>query len=111
MDKLQELLGQYFDAGVAEGREGRAHDTEEGTAQHKYLEILECVKEMVSAETAACAKLMDLKMADILLLAGEMSAQEQRTVKAILANRGVVIRNRAPSTGLAENANLVRKPQ
>jgi hypothetical protein len=50
---------------------------------------------IVEAEREACAKLIEsIKMGEILLAAGEMTAQERRTVKALLpwlANR---IRNR-----------------
>lgn len=39
-DKIQELLGDYFDAGVAEGKERRDHDTADGSAQELQLEIM-----------------------------------------------------------------------
>lgn len=38
-EKLAELLHQYFELGVAEGREGRNHDTEAGDAQRVLSEI------------------------------------------------------------------------
>lgn len=37
--KIAELLHQYFELGVAEGREGRNHDTEAGDAQRVLSEI------------------------------------------------------------------------
>lgn len=37
--KLAELLHQYFELGVAEGRAGRKHDTEAGDAQRVLSEI------------------------------------------------------------------------
>lgn len=37
--KIAELLYQYFELGVAEGREGRTHDTEAGDAQRVLSEI------------------------------------------------------------------------
>ncbi|QTG13042.1 hypothetical protein G6M86_07215 [Agrobacterium tumefaciens] len=37
--KLADLLHQYFELGVAEGREGRNHDTEAGDAQRVLSEI------------------------------------------------------------------------
>lgn len=37
--KIAELLHQYFELGVAEGREGRNHDTEDGDAQRVLSEI------------------------------------------------------------------------
>lgn len=33
MNDLQELLDHYFSLGVAEGKEGREHDTKDGEAQ------------------------------------------------------------------------------
>lgn len=37
--KISELLHQYFELGIAEGREGRNHDTEDGDAQRVLSEI------------------------------------------------------------------------
>ncbi len=37
--KIAELLHQYFELGVAEGHEGRNHDTEAGDAQRVLSEI------------------------------------------------------------------------
>lgn len=37
--KIVELLHEYFDLGVAEGREGRSHDTEASDAQRVLSEI------------------------------------------------------------------------
>lgn len=36
---LMQLIGEYFDLGVAEGRESRDHDTKDGAAQRKLSEI------------------------------------------------------------------------
>lgn len=94
MNKLQELLGQYFDCGVAEGKENRSHDTVDGDAQKSLQAILEHVKSLVSAERETCAKLMEMKNDEVRLLAGEMTAQEMRTVQAVMANRAAVIRRR-----------------
>lgn len=38
-ERLTELLHQYFELGVAEGREGRNHDTKAGDAQRVLSEI------------------------------------------------------------------------
>ncbi|MGN7959153.1 hypothetical protein [Agrobacterium radiobacter] len=38
-EKISGLLSSYFDLGVAEGREGRTHDTEAGDAQRVLSEI------------------------------------------------------------------------
>lgn len=48
----------------------------------------------VRIEREACARLLELSNQEILLLAGEMSAQELRTVRAVLANRAAEIRTR-----------------
>lgn len=44
-------------------------------------------------EREACAKLLELRTSELLLLAGEMTAQEIRTVRAVLDNRAKAIRN------------------
>lgn len=51
--------------------------------------------EAVAAEREACAKLLELSTGELLLGAGEMTAEELRTVKAVLAWRARVIRGRA----------------
>lgn len=57
-------------------------------------------------EREACARLMDLKRADLRLMAAEMTAQEMRTVLAVLTNRATVIRRRAGVTeGLPAEQN------
>ena len=56
---LEDLLGRYFDAGVAEGREGRTHDTADGLAQRTLCEIRAEVRRMVAVEREACAKLVE----------------------------------------------------
>jgi len=53
--KIAELLHQYFELGVAEGREGRNHDTEAGDAQRVLSEI--------EAEIAALSAAEPLKTA------------------------------------------------
>lgn len=93
-NKLDELLGDYFSAGYAEGKEGRNHDTIEGTAQKALHAIHERVKELVAAEREACAKVAGMSQSEILLMAGEMSAQEMRSVKAVLSGVKVKILNR-----------------
>ena len=46
----------------------------------------------VIAEIERCAALCDLTPSEILLLAGEMTAQELRTVRAVLSSRVAAIR-------------------
>ena len=47
-----------------------------------------------SDERAECAKLLRLSNTELLLLAGEMTAQELRTVQAVLKNRAAFIMDR-----------------
>jgi hypothetical protein len=50
--------------------------------------------EKIEAETVKrCAKKLDLRAQDILLIGGEMSLQELRSVRAILNERARAIRN------------------
>lgn len=49
-------------------------------------------EELIFAERERCAKLLELSNQELLLLAGEMTANEIRTVKAVLANRATAIR-------------------
>lgn len=52
--KLAELLHQYFELGVAEGREGRKHDTEAGDAQRVLSEIEAEIAALSAAEPQCC---------------------------------------------------------
>lgn len=49
-EKIAELLHQYFELGVAEGREGRNHDTEAGDAQRVLSEIEAEIAALSAAE-------------------------------------------------------------
>ena len=46
----------------------------------------------VAAERESCARLLELRASELLLLAGEMTAQELRTVQAVLSQRARAIR-------------------
>lgn len=46
-------------------------------------------------ERAECAALLRLSNSELLLLAGEMTAQELRTVQAVLKNRAAAIMERS----------------
>ena len=61
------------------------------------------IADAVAMEREACARMLDLRDSELLLMAGEMTAQELRTVKAVLKNRGAAIMDRpnAGVTGLA----------
>ena len=50
--------------------------------------------EAAEDERSECAKLLDLSASELQLLAGEMTAQELRTVKAVLRNRAAAIMER-----------------
>jgi hypothetical protein len=91
---LEELLDQYWSAAHAEGKEGRNHDTEDGLAQRTLNELRAEVQRLVAAEREACAKMLELPNGELLLMAGEMTKQELRTVRAVLTQRASAIRNR-----------------
>lgn len=59
------------------------------------LRLARCVQDF---ERARCAELCEVGMAQIKLQVGEMSAQESRTVCAVLETRAAAIRGRAPRT-------------
>jgi hypothetical protein len=107
MDTLDTLLDTYFDAGHAEGKEGRTHDTVEGLAHRTRSDIHDHINAMIKAETEACARLLELKNAEIRLMAGEMSSQEMRTVQAVLTNRATILRHRTDySASMLESINF-----
>lgn len=58
--------------------------------------------ELIVAERERCAKLLELSNQELLLLAGEMTANELLTVKAVLANRAKAIRTEPLSPSMAE---------
>ena len=49
----------------------------------------------VMAEREGCARMLEMSRQELRLLAGEMTAQELRTVIAVLANRASAIRARS----------------
>jgi len=53
------------------------------------------IAEAVSDERETCARLLELRDSELLLMAGEMTAQELRTVQAVLAQRARTIRMRS----------------
>lgn len=91
---LEDLLEKYWNAALAEGREGREHGTEDGLAQRTLSGIRAEVQRLVVEEREACAKVLELKNSELLLLAGEMTKQELRTTQAVLAQRAAAIRAR-----------------
>lgn len=70
-----------------------------GDAQKLALvrEVLSIVSTEVAHEREACAKLIEgITLSEVLLAAGEMTARERRTVKALLPWLANKIRNRVP---------------
>lgn len=65
---------------------------------YAWLEPLVSIEE-ISAENEACAQMLEISTSEILLMAGEMTAQELRTVKAVLAQRAAAIRRRINKKG------------
>jgi len=70
--------------------------SEELTAYGKLLDAaateIERLRAARNAVLEEAAKLLDLRMQDILLIAGEMTAQEIRSVRAMLNERARAIR-------------------
>lgn len=58
-------------------------------------EISEERTDAAEDEREACARMLELRDTELLLMAGEMTAQELRTVKAVLAQRADAIRMRS----------------
>ena len=87
--------------GIGDGTQGYIdHTDEDGTLKHDALTmegdlifgIEAIIAKTKNEEREVCAKMMELSDQQIRLMAGEMTAQEMRTVKAILKNRATVIR-------------------
>jgi len=49
----------------------------------------------ITAETERCASMLSLSASEIRLIAGEITAQEMRTVRAVLEQRARLMRSRA----------------
>jgi hypothetical protein len=47
----------------------------------------------IAIECESCAQMLELSNSELLLMVGEMTAQEMRTVKAVLAQRANAIRS------------------
>ena len=67
-------------------------------AQHE-ARMLATVRIATMKERDACARMLELRDSELLLMAGEMTAQELRTVKAVLAQRASAIRMRSNVQG------------
>lgn len=61
--------------------------------QHPW--VVATVRIATMKERDACARMLELRDSELLLMAGEMTAQELRTVKAVLAQRASAIRMRS----------------
>ena len=62
---------------------------------HDLAGALPEIAEAVSDERETCARLLELRDSELLLMAGEMTAQELRTVQAVLEQRARTIRMRS----------------
>ena len=71
----------------------------------KTLDVVKFALAVAATEREACARLCELKRSEFLLLGGEMTAQELRTVMAVLKSRAAVIRQR----GSGHNVNLATR--
>lgn len=73
-----------------------------GTVGHDFIQSYaraygqSCYAAGVRAGMERAAVMLDLSAQDLRLLAGEMSAQEMRTVRAVLNNRAATIRKDQP---------------
>jgi hypothetical protein len=65
--------------------------------QHPW--VVATVRIATMKERDACARMLELRDSELLLMAGEMTAQELRTVKAVLAQRASAIRMRSNVQG------------
>ena len=61
--------------------------------QHPW--VVAAVRIATMKERDACARMLELRDSELLLMAGEMTAQELRTVQAALAQRASAIRMRS----------------
>lgn len=78
--KIAELLHQYFEFGVAEGREGRNHDTEAGDAQRVLSEIESEIAALSAAEPVAWVDEQELRYLE--MVSGNKAwADFQRNIK------------------------------
>lgn len=80
-EKLDDLLGRYWDLGFQEGCEGRSHDTEAGDAQQTLSAIRQCVREMIAAERESVKKWQGLADASATLLS-VVQARHKRELDA-----------------------------
>lgn len=55
----------------------------------------ELINDLYGDERETCAQMLELRDSELLLIAGEMTAQELRTVQAVLAQRARTIRMRS----------------
>lgn len=64
-------------------------------ASHR-LHLVRFARRVQAFERGRCAELCEMSLPAIKLLAGEMTAQESRTVLAVLKSRAAAIRSRGP---------------
>ena len=82
------IKADSYPFGPDEANNGIAH-----LYRHTSAEALAQARaEARAAALEEAAKLLDLNASQLLLMAGEMTAQELRTVRAVLRNRATTIR-------------------
>ena len=67
----------------------------------------ELINDLYGDERETCAQMLEMRDSELLLMAGEMTAQELRTVQAVLAQRARAIRMRSHAE-MARTARLQR---
>ena len=75
--------------------------------QHPW--VVATVRIATMKERDACARMLELRDSELLLMAGEMTAQELRTVKAVLAQRASAIRMRSNALGEGRERGILRE--
>lgn len=72
-----------------------------GEAAAKSLDVVKYALAVAAVEREECAKLCEISKSQILLLAGEMTAKELRTVTAVFKGRAAAMRQRGMGTRIA----------
>lgn len=99
IDDLKSRINPAYAAHDAEYNSGccskdqEADDAAVGINTHQSMDKMSDIPNVL-AERETCARMLELSNSELCLIAGEMTAQELRTVKAVLAQRANAIRMR-----------------
>ena len=74
VERLRELIGQYYDLGYAEGVAGRDADTVAGDAQTAWLEIDDAITRLKAERDGLAKALSELANSDLQLIVREIVA-------------------------------------